>query len=103
MGSFDFGSAAVGLVEDSAVEDSAVVGLVEDSTEVDSAVGSAVEDSAEVDPVEVGSAAVAAAAETSVVAASADSEVWAELDTAAGLAAGSARAWAPTAAADCTW
>ncbi len=117
MGSFDFGSAAgsavedsaaVGLVEDSTVEDSTVedsaevdstVGsAVEDSAEVDSAEGSAVEDSAEVnpvedlaevDPVEVGSVAAAAAAETSVVAASADSEVWAELDTAAGLAAGS--------------
>ena len=94
MGSFDFGSAAVGLVEDSAavglVEDWAVEDwAVEDWAVKDAAVGSAAEDSAEVDPVEVGSAAAAAAAETLVVAASADSEVWAELDTAAGLAAGS--------------
>ena len=99
MGSFDFGSAAisavedsaaVGLVEDWAVEDWAVEDwAVEDWAVKDAAVGSAVEDSAEVDPVEVGSAAAAAAAETLVVAASADSEVWAELDTAAGLAAGS--------------
>ena len=104
MGSFDFGSAAisavedsaaVGLVEDWAVEDWAgedwgVEGwAVEDWALKDAAVGSAVEDSAEVDPVEVGSAAAAAAAETLVVAASADSEVWAKLDTAAGLAAGS--------------
>ena len=95
MGSFDFGSAAVGLVEDSAavglVEDWAVEDwAVEDWAVKDAAVGSAAEDSAEVDPVEVGSAAAAAAAETLVVAASADSEVWAKLDTAAGLAAGSA-------------
>ena len=99
MGSFDFGSAAisavedsaaVGLVEDWAVEDWAVEDwAVEDWAVKDAAVGSAAEDSAEVDPVEVGSAAAAAAAETLVVAASADSEVWAELDTAAGLAAGS--------------
>ena len=94
MGSFDFGSAAVGLVEDSAavglVEDWAVEDwAVEDWAVKDAAVGSAAEDSAEVDPVEVGSAAAAAAAETLVVAASADSEVWAKLDTAAGLAAGS--------------
>ena len=82
------GSAAVVLVVDSAegsaVEDLAEVDPVEDLAEVDP-----VEDLAEVDPVEVGSAAAAAAAETLVVAASADSEVWAELDTAAGLAAGS--------------